>query len=511
MSANSSFASDTVDSIRDIYTITRLNLETRELLESAFPPIWVEGELSNLAMPRSGHMYFTLKDAGAQVRCAMFRMNNRRLEFEPVNGQQVLAQARVSLYPERGEFQLIVQYMEEAGAGALRRAFDALKARLAAEGLFEAERKLPIPTLPARIGVITSPTGAAIRDILSVLERRFPAIPIRVFPVQVQGEGASASIVHALERANSEREKQGACEVLILARGGGSLEDLWAFNEEPVARAIAASQIPIVSGVGHEVDFTIADFVADQRAATPSAAAELVSPDGEAWLAHFQALEQRIIALFKQRLRGERQTLEWLVRRLPDPRRRIGQQRDRERNLKQRLHFLIKQELNQHQKNLSSLESRLQARHPMSRLNSYQMRRSTLQARLDAAFKSKLERGYMRLRRNRERLLTQHPKTRLGSAASRFEQVHSALQRALRQRLNDASSRLKAAQRTLDAIGPQRTLERGYAIITRLDPDRREAQGALVMEAGSVASRERLKARFAQGTIEVEAIRSVED
>ena len=484
MSASSSFAEDSVDSIRDIYTVTRLNLETRELLESAFPPIWVEAELSNLAMPRSGHMYFTLKDAGAQVRCAMFRMNNRRLEFEPANGQQVLAQARVSLYPERGEFQLIVQYMEEAGAGALRRAFDALKTRLGAEGLFDSERKKPIPTLPSRIGVITSPTGAAIRDILSVLERRFAAIPVRVFPVQVQGEGAAESIVRALRRANAERDGDDPCEVIVLARGGGSLEDLWAFNEEPVARAIAASEIPVVCGVGHEVDFTIADFVADQRAATPSAAAELVSPDGEAWLARYRVLGQRLDTLFGQRLRGDRQSLEWLVRRLPDPRRNIARQRERGHHLNQRLRYLIREALSRDQKALRDLDARLQTRHPMRQLNSYQMRRSDLQARLHAAFKAELERS-----------------------SSRYASARDRLHRAIERRLEESANRFRSVERTLEAIGPQKTLERGYAIATRLDPQRRESEGSLVLDADSVANGERLSLRVARGTVEVEAKR----
>lgn len=259
---------------REVFTVSQLNDEVRALLENQFPLIWVEGEISNLARPASGHLYFSLKDDAAQVRCAMFKMRNRLLDFQPENGQQVLLRTRVSLYPARGEFQLIVEHMEAAGDGALRRQFELLKRRLSEEGLFDPESKLPLPMVPERLGVITSPTGAAIRDILSVLKRRFPGIPVLIYPVPVQGAEAPAAIVKALRTAAARHE----CDLLIMARGGGSLEDLWAFNDEAVARAMHACPIPIVSGIGHEIDFTIADFVADQRAPTPSAAAELVSP-----------------------------------------------------------------------------------------------------------------------------------------------------------------------------------------------------------------------------------------
>ena len=273
---------------RDVYTVSRLNLDARAILEEAFSTVWIEGEVSNLARPRSGHMYFTLKDESCQVRCAMFRMHNRTLSFAPEDGMQVLAHARVGLYPERGEFQLIVQYMEEAGAGALRRAFDALKNRLGAEGLFDAGHKRPLPVLPRCVGVVTSPTGAAVRDVLSVLGRRFPAVPVVIHPVPVQGAGAAEAIARMIDLACERSE----CDVLILARGGGSLEDLWSFNEEVVARAMHRASIPIVTGVGHEVDFTIADLVADLRAPTPSAAAESVVPDASEWAARYRGFER---------------------------------------------------------------------------------------------------------------------------------------------------------------------------------------------------------------------------
>src|SRR5690606_31569338 len=248
--------------------VSQLNRRAKQLLETHLPLLWVEGELSNVSQPSSGHWYFTLKDDQAQVRCAMFRNRNMLVRFKPQQGQQVLLRARVSLYEGRGDYQLIAEHMEEAGAGALQRAYEELKQKLAAEGLFSDDLKQPLPSLPRHIGVITSPTGAAIRDILHVLARRFPAIPVTVLPVAVQGKEAAPQIVKAIQLAN----RADLFDVLILARGGGSLEDLWPFNEEVVARAIHASKLPIVSAVGHEVDFTIADFVADLRAPTPSVA-----------------------------------------------------------------------------------------------------------------------------------------------------------------------------------------------------------------------------------------------
>jgi len=250
---------------RNVLSVSLLNEQVRDLLENSFPHLWVEGEISNLAQPSSGHLYFTLKDAGAQIRAAMFRGNNRLLQFAPKNGQQVLVKARLSLYAPRGDYQLIVEQMEEAGLGALRRAFDELRLRLQAEGLFAAERKRPLPEHVRHLAVITSPTGAAIRDILSVLRRRFPGLPVTLLPVPVQGREAAPAIVRALALANAQPQ----FDAILIARGGGSLEDLWAFNEEVVARAIAGSRLPVVSGVGHETDFTIADFVADVRAPTP--------------------------------------------------------------------------------------------------------------------------------------------------------------------------------------------------------------------------------------------------
>ena len=263
------------NSERQIFTISELNRRVRQLLEINLPMLWVEGEISNFACPSSGHWYLSLKDQSAQVRCAMFRNANQRVKFRPKNGTQVLVRCRAGIYEGKGEYQLIIEHMEEAGFGALQRQFEQLKAKLDAEGLFDNDNKRPIPDSINHIGVVTSPTGAAVKDILSVLKRRFPAIKVSIFPTAVQGEEATDQIVNALADANRCEQ----IDALIVGRGGGSLEDLWSFNTEPVARAIAASRLPIISAVGHEIDFTIADFVADLRAPTPSAAAELVSPD----------------------------------------------------------------------------------------------------------------------------------------------------------------------------------------------------------------------------------------
>src|SRR5580658_10163237 len=312
---------------RDIYSVSRLNREVRVLLERGFGALWLEAEISNLARPSSGHWYFSLKDSAAQVRCAMFRQRNMLGTFTPRDGQKVLVRGRIGLYEPRGEYQLIVDHMEDAGLGALKRQFEELSAKLAAEGLFAADRKRPLPGLPRRIGVITSPTGAAVRDILHVLARRFPAASVLIYPVPVQGAQAAAEIVAALELAGRRAE----CDVLILARGGGSLEDLWAFNDERLARAIVASLIPVITGIGHEIDFTIADFAADVRAPTPSAAAELVVPDAQEWLSVFSSLGTRLARCMRRRLEERRQRLRWLARRaaLVSPVARFAQQTQR--------------------------------------------------------------------------------------------------------------------------------------------------------------------------------------
>ena len=341
----------------EIYTVSRLNREVRFVIEGSFPTLWVEGEISNFAAPHSGHWYFSLKDATAQVRCAMFRPQNRRLSFTPKDGMQVLVKARVSLYEGRGDFQLLAEHLEEAGEGKLRQEFEALKKRLLEAGLFAEEHKKPLPAIPRCIGIITSPTGAAIRDILSVLQRRFASVPVIIYPTLVQGDLAAPNIVKAIETANHRNE----CDALILTRGGGSLEDLWPFNEEKVAYAIYRSNIPIVSGVGHEIDFTIADFVADLRAPTPSAAAELATPDREELLNSLDQHQKQLARLAKQKLQQFQQNLDWMKKHLQQqhPKRRLAEQAQHLDLCEITLVRLQNKLLAEHQANLKTLHAKL--------------------------------------------------------------------------------------------------------------------------------------------------------
>ena len=312
---------------RQVFSPSTLVREARELLEGHFPLLWVEGELSNFSRPASGHFYFSLKDSQAQIRCAMFKPKSTFLRFRPADGMRVLARARVGLYEARGEFQLIVEHMEEAGEGALLRLLQELKTRLAAEGLFETSLKRALPRAPRLIGVLTSPTGAAIRDVLSVIARRYPLVEIEILPVPVQGRDAAATIVAMVTAASSA----GRHDVLLLTRGGGSLEDLWSFNDEALARAIRASAIPIVSAIGHEIDFTIADFVADLRAATPSAAAELLVPDILAIHAALRLQQQQLEQSMRRQVTAAAQRVDRVYARLraqhPSIRLRSGAQK----------------------------------------------------------------------------------------------------------------------------------------------------------------------------------------
>jgi exodeoxyribonuclease VII large subunit len=424
--------------------------EARYVLEKCFPLLWIEGEISNLSQPSSGHFYFTLKDKTAQIRCAMFRNRNRLLGFTLKNGVHVLARAQVGLYEARGEFQLIVEYLEEAGDGALRRAFEELKQRLAAEGLFATEHKHSLPTLPKHIGVITSPSGAAIRDILSVLKRRFPAIPTLIYPVPVQGEGASQKIAAAIAKAEQRRD----CDLLILARGGGSLEDLWAFNEEILARAIYNCTLPIICGVGHEIDFTIADFVADQRAPTPSAAAEMAVPDSREWCQRFLNLEQRLGFLFQQRWRHLWQSLASLTKHLRHPHARLQEWAQRVDELEQRLNRAYTALERERFHRLGGLLTHLRRLSPAQRLEAYRLRLADLDRRL-----------------------------------------HTSKQHYLKQQ----RMRLEIAQRALQAINPQATLERGYAIVT-------EPRGKILHTANQVQVGTQVETRLARGRIRSQVI-----
>lgn len=402
---------------RDVLSVSQLNRRAKQLLETHLPLLWVEGELSNVSQPSSGHWYFTLKDDQAQVRCAMFRARNALVRFTPQQGQQVLLRARVSLYEGRGDYQLIAEHMEEAGAGALQRAFDALKMKLAAEGLFDEAFKKSIPSLPRHIAVITSATGAAIRDVLSVLKRRFPSIPVTVIPVAVQGKDAAPQIVRAIELANQAR----LFDVVILTRGGGSLEDLWPFNEEQVARAIFSSKLPIISAVGHEVDFTIADFVADLRAPTPSAAAELITPDASDWLETFIGYEVLLEEAINRKLRAQQQLLTWLRTRLRHPGERLQQQAQRLDGLEMRL--------------VRAFDHKLLEKH--TRLNTLILRQKPLQ-----------------------------PHYRIQRLRLRLELLADILQKTSQRSLATKRQRLAETGRMLHAVSPLNTLQRGYAIIT---------------------------------------------
>ena len=432
---------------RDVYSVSRLNREVRVLLERGFGSLWLEGEISNFSRPSSGHWYFSLKDAAAQVRCAMFRQRNMLCSFTARDGQKVLVRARVGLYEPRGEYQLIVDHMEDAGLGALKRQFEELSARLSAEGLFAPERKRPLPALPKRIGVITSPTGAAIRDILHVLARRFPAVAVLIYPVAVQGAQAAGEILAALRLAGRRAE----CDVLILARGGGSLEDLWAFNDEELARAIVASPIPVISGIGHEIDFTIADFAADVRAPTPSAAAELVVPDAEEWLAAFMRLGAQLRRGIQRRLEERRERLEWLTGRaaLVSPAARLIQQTLRLDEFEQRMCRALQNLLNARISQFRERESRLWKASPLARVRDAAARHAALLLRLRAA-------GLEHVRRARERLLP--------------------------------------LVRTLNAVSPLATLERGYAIVSA-------EHGAILRNAADAAPGTIIEARLAKGVI----------
>jgi len=338
-----------------VIPVSELNRRVRTLLENQFETLWVSGELSNVKLAPSGHWYFCLKDPNAQVECAMFRKRAQFLDFRPENGVRVEVRARVTLYEPRGNYQLVVEEVRKAGLGALYEAFEKLKTRLAAEGLFEAGRKKPIPRFPRAIGLVTSPSAAALRDVLTTLRRRGPMIPLVLYPTLVQGEGAASQISRAIQRANAH----GACDVLIVCRGGGSLEDLWAYNEEVVARAIFGSRLPVVSGVGHETDFTIADFVADVRAATPTAAAVAASPDGESLRSEVEGLRRRLARGMRRIVEVRMQRLDSATRRLLTPTERIERQRERLNQFERRLQRALGGEIRHKAQRLAALRTAL--------------------------------------------------------------------------------------------------------------------------------------------------------
>ncbi|MGC8119176.1 exodeoxyribonuclease VII large subunit [Marinobacter sp. VGCF2001] len=425
-------------------TVSELNHQARHLLESSFMQVWVEGELSSFSRPSSGHWYFSLKDQKCQIRCAMFRGANQRIRTLPKEGDQIRIRGKVTLYENRGDFQIIVEHLEPAGLGALQQAFEALKAKLHSEGLFDPARKKPIPAPPRHIGVITSPTGAAIHDILTVLRRRCPAIPVTLYPTSVQGQAAASDIVEAIQRA----QNHGLAEVLIIGRGGGSLEDLWCFNEESVARAIAGCAIPTVSAVGHEVDVTIADFVADLRAPTPSAAAEKISPDQQDWLRRLAEQQGRLTEAARRSLQRHNTGLGHLFARLRDPRRELQEKAQR----------------------MDDLEVRLN---------------QTIRSRLDQL---KQQTDYLL-----QRMSAQSPNRTLKSAHEQMQQLQERLLLATRHQLRQHDERLQHTAQTLHVVSPLATLGRGYAIV-------KDEQSQIVRQADGLNVGDQITARFGQGS-----------
>ncbi|APX07165.1 exodeoxyribonuclease VII large subunit [Vibrio campbellii] len=432
---------------QNIFTVSRLNAEVRLLLENEMGIVWLVGEISNFSAPVSGHWYLTLKDSRAQVKCAMFRGNNRRVTFKPANGNQVLVKARLSLYEPRGDYQLIIESMQPEGDGRLQQEFEALKMKLAAEGLFAQTNKQPLPEHPKRVGVITSKTGAALYDILDVLKRRDPSLPVVVYPTMVQGEEAAIQIAQAIGRANSRDE----CDVLIVGRGGGSLEDLWCFNNEILARTIAASQIPIISAVGHEVDVTIADFVADMRAPTPSAAAELVSRDNS-------HKDQALVT--------------------------------RQHKLASAMRYYLTQQKQQS----AQLMHRLERQHP-----SYQLQRQTqqldeLEMRLQRAMQRFITTRQQAVERKHHRLQLNSPVKRLAEQKSKLDRVEQKLLDAMDRKLLTMRHQLAIAAEKLDTVSPLATLKRGYSIT-------QTEQGQVVTQAKDVKTGDVLVTRLSDGEL----------
>ncbi|CAI2299760.1 exodeoxyribonuclease VII large subunit [Vibrio parahaemolyticus] len=432
---------------QNIFTVSRLNAEVRLLLENEMGIVWLVGEISNFSAPVSGHWYLTLKDSRAQVKCAMFRGNNRRVTFKPTNGDQVLVKARLSLYEPRGDYQLIIESMQPEGDGRLQQEFEELKMKLAAEGLFAQTNKLPLPEHPKRVGVITSKTGAALYDILDVLKRRDPSLPVVIYPTMVQGDDAAIQIAQAIGRANSRNE----CDVLIVGRGGGSLEDLWCFNNEILARTIAASQIPIISAVGHEVDMTIADFVADVRAPTPSAAAELVSRDNS-------HKDQSLVA--------------------------------KQHKLASAMRYYLAQQKQQS----AQLLHRLERQHPSYQLQRQSQQLDELDMRLRRAMQRFIDTRQQAVERKHHRLQLNSPVKHLAQQKSRLERIEHKLLDAMDRKLLTMRHQLAIAAEKLDTVSPLATLKRGYSIT-------QTEQGKVVTSADDVKTGDLLVTRLANGEI----------
>ncbi len=401
-----------------MFTVARLLQEVQQQLESGFGTVWLQGELSNVSRPGSGHLYFSIKDSRAQIRCAMFKGRNSRLDFEPAHGDAVLVRGTLGLYAARGDFQLIVDHMEPVGAGQLQAAFERTKRELDELGWFSTETKRRLPSMPASIGVVTSPTGAALRDVLHVLQRRYPQAEVVLYPTQTQGIQAASGIVKAIEQASRRQE----VDVLLVVRGGGSLEDLWGFNERSVAAALRGCAIPTVSGVGHEVDITITDLVADLRAPTPSAAAELATPDSQAL-----------------RVASERQ----------------------QRNL---VHAMQRR-LDDAQRTLKSMDIRLAARQPRKTLAARARHVDELDQRLNRATLQLNRQRALKLGELTSRLHARHPRRSVSEMTRRHESLHQRLVASMGKQLTAAHSRLQPAERALHAVGPRAVLARGYALL----------------------------------------------
>lgn len=431
-----------------IFTVSRLNQTVRLLLEQEMGQVWISGEISNFSQPSSGHWYFTLKDDTAQVRCAMFRNSNRRVTFRPQHGQQVLVRANITLYEPRGDYQIIVESMQPAGEGLLQQQYEQLKQKLSAEGLFDQLHKQALPTPARQVGVITSKTGAALHDVLHVLQRRDPSLSVIIYPTAVQGADAPLQIVRAIELANLRNE----CDVLIVGRGGGSLEDLWSFNDERVARAIFASKIPVVSAVGHETDVTIADFVADLRAPTPSAAAEIVSRNQLELLRQIQSQQQR-------------------------------------------MEMAMDYYLAQRSRRFTQLHHRLQQQHPQLRLARQQTTLERLRQRLNVAIDGKMRRATQQQLRLSQRLNQQQPQPRIHRAQSRLQQLEYRLSQLVSAQLSQTKQRFGTALAQLEAVSPLATLARGYSVTTAED-------GKVLKKTKQVKSGDTLTTRLDDGWVE---------
>lgn len=426
---------------KNIYSVSRLNTEVRQVIEGSFPLVWVEGEISNLSTPRSGHMYFSLKDAHAQTRCAMFRMKRQLLRFLPAEGMQVLVRARITLYEARGDFQLVIEHMEAAGEGQLRQAIEQLKNRLNAEGLFAPAHKKDLPTLPRTVGVVTSPSGAAITDILHVFKRRFPGIRIIIYPVAVQGDKAAVQISQMLKLADKRNE----CDLLILARGGGSLEDLMAFNDEQLARTIYALNTPIISAVGHEIDTSISDFVADRRAPTPSAAAELASPDQLYLQQQIEKLSRRFSQAANSALTSRNLHYRHLQQRLAlqSPARQLLNKSQTLDLLENRLLQLAKRTVQQQTLMHTQLESRLQQASPIQQIASRKTDFNNLVRRLEHS----------------------NPQVKIIQNQEKVTGLQKQLHQSVLHVLSRWQEKLHATGRMLESVSPLATLSRGYAIV----------------------------------------------